>query len=774
MSSFFLGERAEMRTFFGLLPLVLVAFIPAITMRLWAEERKLGTIELLMTLPVRTHSVVTAKFLASFVFFLIALAGTWTIPATLSVLGNPDPGVILGGYLGCALLGGFYLSVGIFASALSRDQIVAFIIALVLCYAFYISGSDYVATQLNGWSGSLTLGTVVQNYISLTEHFKGIERGIIALKDIVYFLTMTVLFLLLNIQFLNKSRQVRGKTGFIVVVIVFSAVALFTNIVASGFSSSRLDLTEEKIFTVSPASKKILKQLKAPVMVRYYVTSQTKMPSGMKNIERDVTDKLEELKIASKGRLTFEVADPSMNPALQEEIRKKGVTSFQIQSVERDEVAIKLIYSSLSISYLDKPQWVINPVHSDNIDNLEYELISKIYKLSLDRSPRVLFYTPSESAGSLGPTMEKRPSQMVDKFSKLESLLERERYDVVRMNLDEESGITQNTDTLVIVRPRELNERQRYEINRFLVEGGNVILAVQNYTAHYLGSSSGTVEVMPVSLSPGVNRLIENYGVKVEEKILMDTLQETLSIPASTGIKGLSTSPQSVPVKLPIQVRALPTKNGSSPITEKITALLYVWGSPLIWNKDIIKDTGLKVTELVSSSKESWTIALKKGGILKKTDMAPPINVDGVVGTKPLAVLIEGQFPDLFKGKDVPLWPTQESYAEDSRGKAAAKKGAMILIGNGEMFDNDFLEALGNGIFMLNAVDTLSIGGNIIGIRTRHQSQRFIRSLSPEKKLWYRFFVIFFMPLTVVACGIIRFLIRRRVKAAYMRTLNET
>ena len=134
MFHFFFFGNADMRNFFSTLPLVLgLVFIPAISMRLWSEENKLGTIELLLTLPMKTEHIVLGKFLASFLFFLIALAGTLTIPIILIILGKPDFGPIVGGYFGATLLGAFFLAVGIFISAFFSDQIVSLIITSLVC-----------------------------------------------------------------------------------------------------------------------------------------------------------------------------------------------------------------------------------------------------------------------------------------------------------------------------------------------------------------------------------------------------------------------------------------------------------------------------------------------------------------------------------------------------------------------------------------------------------------------------------------------------------------
>ena len=196
MSNFFLGGRLEMRSFFALLPMVLVVFIPAVTMRLWAEEKKLGTMELLMTLPMPSWQIVLGKFLAALAFLAIALAGTVSIPVMLAMLGKPDLGPIIGGYVGSLFLGAFFLSVGMFVSGLCRDQIVAFIIGLVACFAFFMVGTEPIAGLIDGWASGV--GTFLKNHVGMTTHFAGIERGVIDLRDVVYFVSMTTLFLVLN------------------------------------------------------------------------------------------------------------------------------------------------------------------------------------------------------------------------------------------------------------------------------------------------------------------------------------------------------------------------------------------------------------------------------------------------------------------------------------------------------------------------------------------------------------------------------------------------
>ncbi len=205
MFHFFFFGNADMRAFFSQLPLTLgLIFIPAVSMRLWSEEHKLGTVELLLTLPMRTEHIVVGKFLASFLFYLVALAGTLAIPILLVILGKPDFGPIIGGYFGAILLGAFFLAVGIFISGFFSDQIVSLIITSISCGFLALIGWQYVPMVIDGWISGL--GDFLYQYVGVTRHFNDIERGVIDLKSIIYFVSFTALFLYLNAKSLERRK----------------------------------------------------------------------------------------------------------------------------------------------------------------------------------------------------------------------------------------------------------------------------------------------------------------------------------------------------------------------------------------------------------------------------------------------------------------------------------------------------------------------------------------------------------------------------------------
>lgn len=189
MSRFFVVAQADMRMYFTMLPWVFLFFVPAVTMRLWAEERKSGTIEVLLTLPFRDVEIVAGKYLAAYAFLILTVILSFPIPLTLMSLGSPDMGPIIGGYIGAFLLGGAYLAIGLFVSVFSDNQIVAFIIAVVASFFLLIIGESFVLQSLPAG-----IKPVVA-YLGLGSHFQNIGKGVIDTRDIIYYFSVIFIFM---------------------------------------------------------------------------------------------------------------------------------------------------------------------------------------------------------------------------------------------------------------------------------------------------------------------------------------------------------------------------------------------------------------------------------------------------------------------------------------------------------------------------------------------------------------------------------------------------
>jgi ABC-2 type transport system permease protein len=195
IGGFFARGQADLGPFFTWVPWLFLFLVPALTMRLWAEERRLGTIELLLTLPLPQWQAVVGKFLAAWAFCAIALALTFPLVLTVNYLGRPDNGVIAAGYLGCLLVAGAYLAVGAAMSATTKNQVIAFVLAVAVCFLFAAAGSPIVTEFL---SQRLPILAEVARGLSLTERFNSLTRGVIALRDVVFFASFMGFFLFVN------------------------------------------------------------------------------------------------------------------------------------------------------------------------------------------------------------------------------------------------------------------------------------------------------------------------------------------------------------------------------------------------------------------------------------------------------------------------------------------------------------------------------------------------------------------------------------------------
>ncbi|MDD3006205.1 MAG: ABC transporter permease subunit [Candidatus Pacebacteria bacterium] len=200
MQGFFISGQATMRGFFALMPAILIFILPAVTMSSWAEEKRSGTAEVLLTLPLENIQVVLGKFLAAFVFLVKLLFFTFMIPLMLGSLSEPDWGLIFAGYLGTLFLGAAYIAIGLWVSSVTKNQITAFLLSLVVIFLFYIVGSSFVLDT------APSIIAIVGKNISLATHFNSILRGVISLKDLVYYFSVVIFFLFLNTQAIKERK----------------------------------------------------------------------------------------------------------------------------------------------------------------------------------------------------------------------------------------------------------------------------------------------------------------------------------------------------------------------------------------------------------------------------------------------------------------------------------------------------------------------------------------------------------------------------------------
>ena len=207
--SFYLGNffgrgEADLNSFFSFHPWLYLFLIPALAMRLWAEERKSGSIEMLLTLPITVLDAVLGKFLAAWAFTAIALSLTFPMWISVNYLGDADNGVIFAGYLGSLLLAGGFLAIGSAVSAVTRNQVIAFVVTVVVSLAFILSGFPLVLDFFSGWAPSF-LVQLISSFSFLT-HFDAITKGVIDLRDVIYFLTLIVFWLYATVIIIEAKK----------------------------------------------------------------------------------------------------------------------------------------------------------------------------------------------------------------------------------------------------------------------------------------------------------------------------------------------------------------------------------------------------------------------------------------------------------------------------------------------------------------------------------------------------------------------------------------
>ncbi len=433
-SGFFARNIADVRPLFAWLPLLLIFLVAAITMRQWAEERKMGTLEVLLTLPVRTSDLILGKFIAGVLLVGVALALTLPLPLMVARLGDLDLGPVVGGYLGAMLVGATYLAIGLCVSARTDNQVVSLMITLLIGGGLYLLGSDPV-TQLFGNTGSELLRDLGSG-----SRFQSIERGVIDVRDLAYYGSVAAFFLLLNAYFLESERvDAAAREGGRqlarrrLVLGLAGANLLVLNLWLAPINTIRVDLTEGGEYSISGVTRQTLRELGDPLRIRGYF-SQRNHPL-LAPLVPQIEDLLDEYEIAGDGRVSVEIIDPNRDEAIEEEIGERyGIRSVPFRVSDRHQQAVVNAFFHLVVEYGDQFEVLsfaeLIDVHYDEseidvrLKNLEYDLTRTIKRVSQNfQNIESLFALLPESATLTAyVTPETMPSDFADKPEQVRSL----------------------------------------------------------------------------------------------------------------------------------------------------------------------------------------------------------------------------------------------------------------------------------------------------------------------------------------------------------------
>ena len=574
------------------------------------------------------------------------------------------------------------------------------------------------------------------------------------------------------------NRRLNFGLRFAVVAVLLASAIVLVNAVIGGLQPVRIDLTEDGLYTVSPAARRILSDLEVPVQVKYYVTSRDELPPELQTLERDVVDKLAEFAVISGGRLSFSVVDPSKDDELAEKIAAKNIRPFQVQTIDRDAMGIKLVYSALEISYLDRDPEILPQVLPQSLSTLEYDICTALTRLTRDIDPVVAIYAEKPRLDpqmvQLYMQMGQAPPEQPDVFTLVEQLLQSQAYEPRRVEITAESPIPEEATTLVLLAPQGLEERQLYEINRFVQRGGRLILATQNYEFNYAPSRQGGFNYTPTPKESNLEELLTAWGIDVSDAILMDANPEVLAIPSERNLGGMRVQVNE-PVQVPVQIKVTSDQlNEDTSIANGLGSMLYLWGSRLVIDEAKLEEAGVTPEVLFTTSSEAWETDYVPGPLAPRAMMQDP---DRMIGRAPLAVLLRGQFPNPWSGGEIPQWtgvPDSLRTAEPVE-EFVPVESSVVVVGCSKMFEDSFLRMVpANGMLLLNAVDALTLGDDLIEIRAKVTTQRTLRPLSDQARLFIKIVVIALVPVLVAAFGVFRQLRRRREETRFLAAQSRT
>ncbi|MEA3275377.1 MAG: Gldg family protein [Pseudomonadota bacterium] len=353
VETFFARNVADSRPLFEWMPVLLIFLVAALTMRMWSEERRAGTLETLMTLPVSPLRLVLGKFLAALGLVALALALTLPLPVTVSVLGPLDWGPVLGAYLATLLLTAAYIAIGLFVSARTDNPIVSLIGTTLLCGLFFLLGSDAL-TGLLGHRGGEIL-----KLLGSGSRFESITRGVIDLRDLYFYLSIVGVFLALNVYTLEclrwagDSAKPQVHKRWRLVTVLLAANFLAGNLWLQQVGWARADITEGRVYSISEATRNYLAQLQEPLLIRGYFSAQTH--PLLAPLVPQIRDLLREYEIAGGGRVQVELIDPLEEPELEREAGEKyGIRPVAFQTASKYQAAVVNSYFDVLVQYGDQ------------------------------------------------------------------------------------------------------------------------------------------------------------------------------------------------------------------------------------------------------------------------------------------------------------------------------------------------------------------------------------------------------------------------------------
>jgi len=532
----------------------------------------------------------------------------------------------------------------------------------------------------------------------------------------------------------NVSRKISAGSNFVLFLIIMAGFFALINFL-SARHFGRLDLTATKVYSLSDATKKIAANLDDVVTITCYFS--TKLPSYVLPIKQRVKDTLSEYQAYAKGTIQVEFVDPSEDPEIEKRMRFIGIPEVQMNIWEKDQATATKAYMGIAVTYEDRQEVI--PFLKDT-NNLEYDLTTAILKVVRKEKKTIGFLSGHSEY------------DIYEGYSTVRSALGKQ-YAVEKVDTAGGKAIPNTIDVLVVAGPDGLTERDKYEIDQYIMAGGKVFFFIDIITI-----PEGTVQAS--YRQSNISDLLENYGVKVTRDLVLDRMN--MLITYQTGYTIVRTPYPFFPKVIEAGF------DQENPIVNQLESLVLPWPAALETLPDSHPEANFTV--LAKSSPYSW---LQKGmyNINPGQDFMPEQEKD--MQQYALAVWTQGRFKSFFAGKDVP--PMEKSEEDQSKSSESAdkdrttipesqKETQILVVGNGRFLENNFVGNPGNMEFFLNALDWATWGKDLIGIRSRSVTDKPIPILTEQQKRVLKFANMLAIPILVALFGFIRFYLKSRKK----------
>jgi len=691
---------ASLRPFFDLLPILFAVFIPAATMRSLAEERRSGTLEWLSANPIRETELVVGKFLGDWLFVLLALAGSIPTAFGLLLVSEADPGIIVAQYVGAALLAAQLVALGLWASSLTRNQISAFIVAAMLSFLLFLIGLPVVQIGLP----PLVSGALAR--LSLVAHFQNVARGVVDLRDVLYFLSTGALFLFLTMAVLVRDRLSHGRPDYRRLrmgVGLTLVLVLFLNLLG-GHIRGRLDLTKGNLFTLAPGSRQILENLDDLVQIKLFVSDE--LPPELQLQLRDVRDLLSDFRRASNGNLVVEELNPDEDEAAAEEAGSLGIYPVEFNVLRDDEFQLKRGYYGLAVLYADE-QDVIPVIQ--RTDDLEFRLASSVHSMTALERPGVSFLQGFGAKGDFDlPDLR---SALADRYS----------LRTIRMAPDSTPAIPMDSTRVVVLAgpTQALDSMALGRLEDFVHEGGALFLLLEPIL---LDPQSP----QPIPVYSGLEPFLETNGLRFNASLVADLAS---SEQVSLGQRGFFS------VIAPYPLWPIVSPAGDHITTRNLSSLTLTWAGAL---------------EITDSAKVIPLWQTTEAGALRGPGL--PILPDQSWDTprEDLAVRTVAVAVDPGEGNG------DGSTSGNSPGR-------MIVVGDASFLESRYAQANPqNVLFAANAIDWLAQDESLIRIRSKTRTPPSLAFTSDWSRNLMKWGNLVGVPLLFVLFGVWRVTGRRR------------